>query len=180
MEAQDNTENKLDKLSAIIDSDSNCQAVVLCGISGSGKTYFAEKLKKKGWIRISIDHLINDLYGNEFHSLSESQQRRLTEEAEKEMGRRMTELIITGKRVVADSCMCKKSKRDSIRNILSEKGIDPILIHLKASFKESMHRINNRNGLDPDHIPVTEEMLKHFFANFQEPEVDEMALTIET
>lgn len=170
----------LDIVAESLTADNRCQAVMLCGISGSGKTHLANILEQKGWFRISIDHLTRQMYGKAFDDLPTETQKTITEDAEKEIAQRMTTQIAAGHRVVADGCLCKRSKRDFIRDILLKHGIHPTLVYLKASFEDSLIRINKRNGLSPDEIIVSEDMLKHFFANFQAPDPTEKAIVINT
>lgn len=156
------------------------QAVMLCGISGSGKTHFALSLEKAGFTRLSLDRLIGETYGKEFQSLSGEEQWRLTAEAERRIAEKGCEASRKGEKVVIDGCLCKRAKRDSMREALRLAGVEPRLVYLKADFGTSLRRLEAREGKGYDDIRITGAMLQRFFRGFQPPDDDEQAIVIDT
>lgn len=157
---------------------SDAKAILLSGISGSGKTHLARMLEQEGFVRISVDALLMEKYGREFQALDSASQRRLTAEAEAEIAETMQHEIGNGNRVVVDSCLCKRAKRDFMRQKARETGFEPMLVYMEASLDKCLHRLETRNGADSDDIPVSEDMLRGFFSGFERPDTDETPVTI--
>lgn len=159
-------------------TDSDARIVLLSGISGSGKTHLAKMLEKEKFTRLSVDAFLMAEYGKEFKSFEPERQRMLTAEAESALAERMATEVKKGKRVVIDSCLCKRSKRDFMRRKAQETGHHTLLIYMQASFDESLRRLKARKGEGCDDIPVSEEMLRRFFCGFERPDEDENAILV--
>lgn len=59
----------------MLHSDIAARVVLMCGVSGSGKTFFSRKLEKNGYVRLSVDELLWELYGPMSHSVPLEEQR---------------------------------------------------------------------------------------------------------
>ncbi len=154
--------------------------ILLCGISGSGKTWLARMLENEGYKRLSVDRYISDTHGAEFQSYSKEKQFQLTADAEKQIAQSAYESAIRGDKVVVDACLCKRAKRDIVREIVCRSGKRPLLVHLKANFQTSLRRLETRTGNGCDDICISPEMLSRFFEGFQPPDEDENAIVIDT
>lgn len=161
-------ERKADKVAA-----SPAAVVVLCGISGSGKTEFAKCLTRRGFHRLSVDQLLFETYGDSFRLLPFERQRELTLEAERKIAEEMLNEASGGKRVVVDGCMCKRFKRDFFRSKADEHGVALQLVYLHATLETTLARMRERKGNGVDDIIVDEERIRGFFQGFEKPASDE-------
>lgn len=153
---------------------------LLCGISASGKTRYSKQLERQGAVRLCVDELMWSRHGSEFVHLPSATQRQLTLEAEAEIRTRMQELLSEGRRVVIDSCLCKRFKREAFELAATEVNADIDKIFLTARHEVLLHRLAQRKGDDPNDICVSPEEFGRFTANFQEPDADEGYLVIHT
>lgn len=154
------------------------RVVVLCGISGSGKTTLAKKLEREGYIRLSADGLIGEKYGAQFHTFSMEKRAEIFQGIDIELAGRLQELLAQGHKVVVDSTMCKRFKRDMIRQKCREADASFQIVFLQASFDVLKQRLASRTGADPDQQVITLEQLQTFFRNFERPSADEDCLII--
>lgn len=162
----------VERLADQIASSGN-KAVMLCGISGCGKTTLADALARRGYKSLSTDRLIYDKYGSDFQKFPVQNQREITASAEKALADEMARLGADGQPVVADGCFCKRSKRDALRRRMAESGIKPLTVYLHLSLEETWERINNREGCSWRDIRITREMLENFFRGFEPPSEEE-------
>lgn len=156
----------------------DARVVLMCGISGSGKTVFARSLEKLGFIRISTDELLWEKYGRDFFSLP----LRLQQDAFIGMNAVIEslcmKLVDEGKNVVVDATMCKKSKRDQMRERCRRIGIQPVIVYMDAPFEVLRNRLSKRKGTGPDDLIVDEIQLRKFCSGFEFPGYDENPVVI--
>lgn len=155
-------------LSAYIPYD--CTVVLLCGISGSGKTTVAKVLEKQGFVHLSLDGIMWDEFGdfspNEFMAYSSKAHEIL-------MGR-LLEVLGTGGKATVDATLCKRAVRDEYRALLDAAGAKYRLVYCHAdpdTLRERLHRRNANPGREA--AMVTDEMLNRFITGFQAPMPDE-------
>lgn len=156
----------------------HAEVVLMCGVSGSGKTCFSMKLAEKGFVRLSVDELIWEHYGERFATLPDEERTRIFMECGKEMENQLLECLSAGRRVVVDSTMCKRIKRDRMRKICEEFGKTPVVVYFKAPLSLLRCRLYNRRGLGPNDQIVERTLLETYFANFEAPEADENPVVI--
>ena len=149
------------------------RAVILCGISGSGKTRIARKFEQEGYRRLSLDHALLKKHGDGFTSFPSEEQRMLTIGMEKELCREMCQLLERGESVVVDACLCKRFKRDAFMCGARRSGVEPTGIFATAPDEVILERLSERVGRDADDIMVSEEQFRRFRKNFEEPAEDE-------
>ncbi len=152
--------------------------VLMCGISGSGKTVFARRLESVGYVRLSVDELVWDKYGDGFASMPFSEQQPIFKSVNTELSGHLSRLLADGHKVVVDATMCKRAKRDHLRAIASEYGVEPLLVYLKAPLSVLQRRLAERKGQGPNDQIVPLEQLKGFYANFEAPDSDENYIQI--
>lgn len=152
---------------------------MMCGISGSGKTVFSRALEKHSFIRVSVDEILWEYYGPEFTKLSPDKQRQAFITIGEHLSKRVVQLISDGKKVVVDSTMCKRSKRDEIRKTCRSLGIEPVIVYLKSSYGILHDRLAERRGSGPNDQIVSDTQLRNFYNNFEAPGEDENAIIIE-
>ena len=155
------------------------RVVLLCGISGSGKTVFARALEQKGYERLSVDGLLWSQYGDAFASLSREEQGRAFGAVWEVLARELDASIAAGRRVVVDSTLCKRAKRDAMREVCRSHGIEPKLVYMSASKELLARRLASRKGLGPDDQIVTPEQLASYCAHFEAPAPDEETVIVE-
>ena len=149
------------------------QVVIMCGISGAGKTHFALDLVKDGFIRLSTDVLIWEKVGDKLSSLSIEERKKLFAECREEVFTQLNNLIETGSKVVIDATNCKRIVRDKIRELCVNKGVSPIFVYCFADKEELKHRLSQRKGTGPDDLVVTEEEFQNYWLGFERPLEDE-------
>ena len=108
--------------------DCKSQAIIMCGISGSGKTHYARHLEKEGYIRLSSDLLIWEKVGGRLFSLSKEEKGKLFKESRLQLKNQLLELLKTGNKVVVDATHCKRSVRDEMRKVCAEANVKPTFI----------------------------------------------------
>lgn len=162
----------------LLDIVGDARVVAMCGISGSGKTTLARMLESEGFVRLSVDRLAWDRCGAGLSQLAPDCQMEVFREASVEILRLTERLIAAGSRVVVDSTMCKRFKRDSLRALCRAHGCEPLFIFLDADLPLLIERLSRRRGTGPDDQPVAVERLRGFFAGFERPAPDESVITI--
>lgn len=152
--------------------------VVMCGISGSGKTEFSRRLTAQGYERLSADALLWSEYGDVFPSLPQQVRRKAFAQLGERLVSELDVLLRDGSCVVVDATMCKRSARDEVRKCCLSHGRDPLFVYLKASYPTLLQRLAGRSGIGPDDQIVAPECLLRYCEGFQEPEPDENHITI--
>lgn len=153
----------------MLHSDFDSPVILMCGISGSGKTYFSKKLEKEGYKRLSLDEHIWSLYGSGFSSFPSERRKLIFMLAAKEMDQKLAESIDKGEKVVLDSTMCKKIKREKTLALCREHGVEPIFIYLETPLPLLSKRLSRRGGTGPNDQIVSPEDLSSFYSNFEPP-----------
>lgn len=152
----------------------------MCGVSGSGKTYLARQLERAGFVRISSDEIIWQRYGDTFPELDQTTRQQAFQWAAREIDARAVALIKRGERIVVDSTMCKRARRQAFRSVCESSGADPLFVYLKTPLDILLQRLKLRKGKGPDDQIVSETQVRSFFAGFQPPDTDEHdVITIE-
>lgn len=157
-----------------MERNGKAQVVLLCGVSGAGKTREAQKLAQEGYRPVSADAWVWDRYGRELFSLSPERRMEVFREAHAATMEKLKQLLALGCRVVVDSTMCKRWKRDEARRICREAGASCRLMYLTAPEPELLRRLEGRRGTCADDQPVSPEALSRFLANFEVPAPDEL------
>ncbi len=164
--------SNLSELNSLLAAD----AVLLCGVSGSGKTRLAKKLERAGFHRISIDGLVDLRYGHEFDNMSPELRKAAYNEAHSAAAAELERLLSEGRKVVIDGSMCKRAKRDMMREVCRRCGVEALTVFLDATFETLSGRLSGRRDSGPDDRTVSTRELKTFLANFERPTPDEHTL----
>lgn len=153
--------------------DDNSQVVIMCGISGSGKTRFALQLEEKGFSRLSTDALIWEKVGDKLFGLSKEDQKKLFAESREEIFKQFRTCLTSGIKVVIDATHCKRIARDKIREVCENAGVAPVFVYCYADKEELKRRLSQRKGTAPDDLIVTEEELDNYWLGFERPQEGE-------
>lgn len=151
----------------------SARVVLTCGVSGSGKTCLAKALEEHGFIRVSADELAWRSYGGDFTSLPWSGQQELFGEVRDEIDAELESLLTSGCKVVVDSTMCKRGRRQNVIEICRRHGVEPLLVFLDAGYETLRDRLASRQGKGPNDIVIPDAQLREFCSNFESPGSDE-------
>ena len=155
-----------------IEKAKEAQVVIMCGVSGSGKTFFARRLEQAGFCRISSDDIVWNKYGSDFTHFPLQRQKEIFMEAQHELAQQMISLIDIGKKVVVDSTMCRRAKRDQMRALCISKGIQPVIVYMSAPLHILKERLSERKDTVHDDLIVDEKNLYLLYTNFEIPYID--------
>ncbi len=153
---------------------------MICGISGSGKTFYAKQLERQGVVRLSLDE---ELWPDFFvldPLLCAGHKALLREQALARIKSRAANLIAAGRDVSIDMPFCKRAQRDEFRAFAAECGAAPVLICLKADLPVLRERLAAREGKNgPNALPVSERELLMYWNGFERPTADESPIIAE-
>ncbi|MFF2448379.1 AAA family ATPase [Neobacillus sp. NPDC058068] len=160
----------LDKLNLERD-DLKPLVVMMCGIAGSGKTTFSQKLEKAGFVRLSIDEEVwstNGRYGIDYPI---EKYREYLDKAHLRLLEKLVKLILNKQQVVVDSSFWRQSERYEYKQIIETAGGKWRLIYLKVNPNDLRERLKIRsNRFDANAaFPITEEILASFLNGFEVP-----------
>ena len=157
------------------------QVVVMCGVSGSGKTVFAKRLVGKGFQRLSSDAIIWEKYGDTFPELDSDTRKKAFMWAANEIDSSIVVMIKRGERIVVDSTMCKTVRRSAIRAVCGKCGIKPLFVYMKTPLPTLIERLDLRHGNGPDDQLVSQQEIRAYYAGFEVPDERETdVVTIES
>ena len=153
---------------------------MICGISGSGKTFYAKNLEQQGVVRLSIDE---ELWPDFFvldPLLCAEHKAVLKEQAFARIKSRAANLLAAGRDVSIDMPFCKRAQRDELRAFAAECGAAPVLVYLKTELPVLKARLAAREGKNgPNALPVSPEELEMYWRGFERPAEDENPIVIE-
>lgn len=154
------------------------RVVLVCGVSGSGKTTLARALERHGFTRLSADQLIWQRYGDAFACLPDEERSRIFQSIGNALADELLTLLDAGCRVAVDATLCRRAKRDQLRQSCRSRGVEPLVVHLSASKPQLLRRLAGRRGGGPDDQLVSPAQLDEYLANFEVPTPDESPLLL--
>lgn len=144
--------------------------VMMCGVAGSGKTTFSQRLEKKGFVRLSIDEEIwstNGRWGIDFPMDKFEEYRK---DAESKLRKRLIQLIHDKQQVVIDFSFWDRLRRNEYKKIIEESGGKWKLVYLKVHPDELRKRLKLRNQrFDANSFPISDELLNSYVNGFEVP-----------
>lgn len=145
--------------------------VMMCGVAGSGKTTFSQRLEQRGFVRLSIDEEIwatNGRYGIDYPIEMYEQ---LKVEAELKLRNELVNLLKEKRNVVIDFSFWQRKRRDEYKKLIEEGGGEWKLVYLKVHPNELRKRLRIRSQrFDANAaFTITEEILSSFLKGFEVP-----------
>ncbi|MBH0166685.1 ATP-binding protein [Fictibacillus sp. 7GRE50] len=144
--------------------------VMMCGVAGSGKTTFSQRLEKKGFVRLSIDEEIwstNGRWGIDFPMDKFEEYRK---DAESKLRKRLIQLIHDKQQVVIDFSFWDRLRRNEYKKLIKESGGKWKLVYLKVHPDELRKRLKLRNQrFDANSFPISDELLNSYVNGFEVP-----------
>jgi predicted kinase len=145
--------------------------VMMCGVAGSGKTTFSQRLEKEGFVRLSIDEEIwatKGRYGVDFPIKKIEEYKK---QAERTLRTRVIKLIQEKKQVVIDFSFWDRARRERYKKLIENSGGNWKLIYLKVHPDDLRKRLALRNQrFDANSFPISEELLTSYLEGFEIPE----------
>ena len=146
------------------------KVIMMCGVCGSGKTTFAKKKEKEGFIRISIDEEMWKLYGARGIDYPNDNYEELSSIVESKLQNDIVNYIKEDKNLVIDFSFWNKSTRKYYKNFLEELGAYIQLIYLKVDKETLKKRIESRNkNHDANSQFIDEKTFEMYYNGFEDP-----------
>ncbi|MFG3126726.1 AAA family ATPase [Streptomyces tendae] len=153
-------------------------AILLIGITGSGKTSLAQALATRGLIRLSVDEEVHRLHGRYGVDYPEHTYFEREAPAIDAVRAQLVEHLQAGQSIVLDHGLWRRSDRDAWKKTVRAAGGRPLLVYLPASREELLRRLATRSDRqDANALTVTPQALDDFYARFEPPTDDEDAVT---
>lgn len=145
--------------------------VMMCGVAGSGKTTFAQKLESEGFTRLSIDEDIWATHGRFGVDYPEQNYEAYKEESENKLRGQLVNLIQAKHHIVIDFSFWQRQKRNDYKQLIQQHGGMWELIYLKVQPNELRQRLLIRSErFDANAaFPITEDILTRFLKGFEPP-----------
>lgn len=146
--------------------------IMTCGIPGSGKTTYSKQKEQEGYVRLSVDEIIWEDFGQYGVDYPEESYDEYTQIARKKLNQQLVGLIHKGENVIIDSSFWQKSRRDEYRLLMKDLNVTVTLVYLKAPFEVLKSRLEERNkNLNANaSYAITDEILKTYWKAFEEPQ----------
>jgi len=154
--------------------------VMMCGIAGAGKTTYAQKLEKDGYIRLSVDEELWSTYGRYSIDYPAEKYEEYSKFVREKLSKKLTSLIQQKKNVVIDSSFWQRAIRDKYKQLIEKTGGQWKLIYLKANSELLRARLRERSErFDANAaFTITDDILEAYLDGFEEP-LDEGEIVIE-
>ncbi|GGH19909.1 hypothetical protein GCM10008013_16920 [Paenibacillus segetis] len=144
---------------------------MMCGVAGSGKTTFAQRLEKRGFVRLSIDEEIWATHGRYGIDYPIEMYEQLKVEAELKLRNELVNLLNEKRHVVIDFSFWQRKKRNEYKKLIEDGGGLWKLIYLKVHPNVLRERLRIRSQrFDANAaFTITEEILSSFLKGFETP-----------
>ncbi|MCK9902022.1 ATP-binding protein [Frankia sp. Cpl3] len=144
--------------------------VMMCGLSGSGKSTCARALERRGYARLSIDELVWEWIGRDAAELDPAEYEHLRSTAERQLWGDLIRLMKAKVPVVIDYSFWNRSTRDRYKAVIESHGCRWLLVFLPAELETLRRRLAIRNRRDDaNSVTVSDDLLERYFAHFQQP-----------
>ena len=147
---------------------------MLCGLAGSGKTTYAERLERQGYVRVSIDEELWAAYGRYGVDYPPERYGELSDVVERHQRDRLASLIASRSDVVVDNSFWNRRARDDYKALIEAGGGRWRLVYLRVPPQELQRRLQLRSArFDANAaFPIDDVLFARYLDMFEEP-VDE-------
>lgn len=153
-------------------------AVLLIGLTGSGKTRLARQLAARGMAVLSVDEQVFAAHGQYGVDYAEDEYFAKERPVVDAIQRELAAQLRAGRDVVLDYGLWRRSEREAWKALVTAAGGQWRLVYLAVNRAELLRRLTIRNRQrDANSLYVSEEALDSFFARFEPPDGDEQAIT---
>lgn len=165
------SENVIEKLAQRKRTSATSVVVMMCGVAGSGKTTFAQKLEKEGFARLSIDEDIWTTHGRFGVDYPEENYESYQRDSEIKLRMELVNLIQARHHVVVDFSFWQRQRRNEYKQLIERHGGVWELIYLKVPPDELRQRLLIRSErFDANAaFPITEDILTQYLNGFEIP-----------
>lgn len=145
--------------------------VMMCGVAGSGKTTFAGRLEKEGFVRLSIDEEIWATHGRYGIDYPIERYEQLKVEAELKLRNELVVLVKEKRNVVIDFSFWQRKRRNEYKKLIEDAGGEWKLVYLKVDPRDLRERLRIRSQrFDANAaFTITDEILNSFLNGFEVP-----------
>lgn len=146
-------------------------AVMMCGVAGSGKTTYAQRLEQKGFVRLSIDEEIWATHGRYGIDYPMEMYEQLKVDAELKLRNELVNLLNEKRNVVIDFSFWQRKRRNEYKKLIEDEGGEWKLIYLKVHPNDLRERLRIRSQrFDANAaFTITEEILSSYLKGFEVP-----------
>jgi len=154
--------------------------VLMCGLAGSGKTTFSQRLEERGFTRLSVDELIWNTAGRYGLDYPPEAYGEKVAAARDTLKARVASLLAERQAVVVDSAFWSRAHRQDFSQMIATGGGRSRIVYLKAAKDLLQARLAGRqHRFDANAaLPIDTAQLDAFMASFEEPSYDEGALVV--
>jgi predicted kinase len=143
---------------------------MLCGLPASGKSTYAQKLMKKGLIKLSPDEEVYKRFGHAGTDYPAQEYLQNYTIVLTELEKELLKLLKQKKAFVLDYGYWRRDHREKHKQVIENYGAKWKLLYFKASTELIAERIEQRNKrTDANAFPITKDMLRNFIERFEEP-----------
>lgn len=145
--------------------------VMMCGVAGSGKTTFAQRLEQRGFIRLSIDEEIWATKGRYGIDYPIEMYEQLKVEAEIKLRIELVNLLNEKSNVVIDFSFWQRKRRNEYKKLIEDGGGVWKLIYLNVHPNVLRERLRIRSQrFDANAaFTITEDIFSSFLKGFEVP-----------
>lgn len=144
------------------------QVVMVCGPAGSGKSAHARRLTTNGYTLLSFDAIAWELGHREHPLLDEA---RLA--VHRVLQERLASLLKRDEFVVIDSSFWSRASRDTYRQFLAHRGVEPVVHYISTPREVILDRLAKRTNSGPDDIVVPGTRAQAYMDGFEVPQASE-------
>lgn len=149
------------------------RVVLMCGISGAGKSTVARTLVSEGWVRLSTDEAAWRRGVRTFPVSPD-----LAQELEREQRAALLELVRAGRDVVVDAPFATRALRAQYRSLLEPTGVTPEVRYVVVDAELAARRLAGRGSAGSDDGRVEHDAALALVAGFEPPTTAEGPLAV--
>lgn len=143
---------------------------MLCGLPGSGKSTYAQKLVDEGLAKLSPDEEVYRRYGRAGVDYPQHEYVDRYKEVLVGLELKILELLEQKQSFILDYGYWRLAHREKHKKLIENHGAEWKLIYFKADSVLLAERIDKRNRRgDANAFPITKNMLHSFTQRFEEP-----------